>query len=271
MDDAEYLFKQDVREKKIIARSAKNKVRHTGCNLPSDYMSRKEVEQMNGEVQIINQDLHRPLTWKYFRMLPKEDQTSYIQYLLDTFYCTGKQIADKFKINPTYACKYIRQQLPDVKLPHGGAYSADRLMAGAWEKFWAGEEETKPENASESLQNAPETTNTASKGESKVSENAAESDEKAMCETDENQKPTTPSLFELFKNARETFETIFGLPEDKFKDKPESERPFRLQNFSTTIWDIKDWHDLAEALNGFPIPEHNRITIRIDEIEEDKE
>lgn len=264
MDDAEYLFKQDAREKKIIARSARHKKSHSGCNLPSDFMSKKEVEQMNGEVQIINQDLHRPLTWKYFRMLSKEDQTNYIQYLLDTFCCTGKQIAEKFKLNPTYMNKYIRKQLPDIKLPHGGSYSSDRLMAGAWEKFWAGEEEEKPENASESLQNAPEMTSTASEDESAVSENVAESDEKAVCETEENQKPTLPSFSELFKNG-------LGLSENEFEDNPKPERLFRLQNFSATIWDIRDWHDLAEALNGFPIPEHNRITIRIDEIEEDKE
>ena len=183
MDDIERLFEEDVREKKIIARSARNKKSHSGCNLPSDFMSRKEVEQMNGEVKVINTNLYRPLTWKYFRMLSKEDQVEYIQYLLNAFCCTGKQIAEKFKLNPTYLAKYIREQLPDVKLPHGNKYSTDRLMAGAWEKFWAGEEEENTENASESHENATETTNSLSEGNEPVSQDAPESREKPLCGT----------------------------------------------------------------------------------------
>ena len=55
MKDEEYLFHQTCREQKNIARSARNKRTHNGkggrVKFPSDYMTKKELQKMNGEVK----------------------------------------------------------------------------------------------------------------------------------------------------------------------------------------------------------------------------
>ena len=46
MRDEEYLFKEDVREKAITARSAKKRISHSGCCLP--HYTAKEMREMSG-------------------------------------------------------------------------------------------------------------------------------------------------------------------------------------------------------------------------------
>lgn len=52
MKDEEYIFRQESREKAITARGAHNRRTHCGkggrVKLPSDYMTKKELEKMNG-------------------------------------------------------------------------------------------------------------------------------------------------------------------------------------------------------------------------------
>ena len=52
MRDKEYLFKEDVREKAITARSAKKRPRHNGCRLPQ--YTAKEMREMSGPTYTLN-------------------------------------------------------------------------------------------------------------------------------------------------------------------------------------------------------------------------
>lgn len=52
MRDEEYLFKEDVREKAITARSAKKRPRHNGCRLPQ--YTAKEMREMSGPTYTLN-------------------------------------------------------------------------------------------------------------------------------------------------------------------------------------------------------------------------
>lgn len=52
MRDEEYLFKEDVREKAITARSAKKRPRHSGCSLPQ--YTAKEMREMSGPTYTLN-------------------------------------------------------------------------------------------------------------------------------------------------------------------------------------------------------------------------
>ena len=52
MRDEEYLFKEDVREKAITARSAKKRPRHSGCRLPQ--YTAKEMREMSGPTYTLN-------------------------------------------------------------------------------------------------------------------------------------------------------------------------------------------------------------------------
>lgn len=55
MDDAEYIYKQDVKEKAITARSSHKygSSRRRRCGLSSDNLTRKEWERMNGPVHTL--------------------------------------------------------------------------------------------------------------------------------------------------------------------------------------------------------------------------
>ena len=66
MTDERYTFVQDVKEKKRTARGYHNKVRRGGAmKLPSDYLTKKERDAMNGECVTISLD--RPMKWANFK------------------------------------------------------------------------------------------------------------------------------------------------------------------------------------------------------------
>lgn len=68
-------FDFDVLGKKRIARSAFLKPRHSGCTLPSDKMTRKEIAAMNGEVKTYN--VTRPMKWSEYKRLPDDLKREY--------------------------------------------------------------------------------------------------------------------------------------------------------------------------------------------------
>lgn len=68
-------FDFDVLEKKRIARSAFLTPRHSGCTLPSDTMTRKEIAAMNGEVKTYN--VTRPMKWSEYKRLPDDLKREY--------------------------------------------------------------------------------------------------------------------------------------------------------------------------------------------------
>lgn len=182
MDDAEYLFYKDTKEKKITAQSARKKVTHTGCKLPSDYMTSKEKTALNGEVQTMN--IRKPMTYLQFKMMPKDLQEDYLTFLRDEFDCSGSDIRRVFGLSSSgtlsYYCKRNGIRYPFDKTKKGE--HRNRLDKNRWEKFWAGED-WRRQDASESHENAPETTNSLSEGNEPVSQDASESHEKPLCET----------------------------------------------------------------------------------------
>lgn len=94
MKDETYVFIQDVREKKITARSARNTRTHNGkrgaVKLPSDYMTKKELNAMNGEVQSYR--LNSPMTFVEFKSLPDDLKVMYIKLIRNRFHAPDKAI-----------------------------------------------------------------------------------------------------------------------------------------------------------------------------------
>ena len=83
MDDEKYVFFQDVREKKVTGYSARKQRSHcgkAGCKLPSDYLTKKEIKNMSGEVKSYR--LNEPMTYAEFRLMPEDLQKTYIILLL---------------------------------------------------------------------------------------------------------------------------------------------------------------------------------------------
>lgn len=87
LPDEQYVMISDSIEKKKIARSSHNRKTHCGkggrVNFPSDYLSKKELKAMNGDVKSYN--LNRPMTWKEFRSMPHDLQIMYIKKLRNEF------------------------------------------------------------------------------------------------------------------------------------------------------------------------------------------
>lgn len=87
MPDEQYVMISDSIEKKKIAHSSHNRKTHCGkggrVKFPSDYLSKKELKAMNGDVKSYN--LNRPMTWEEFRSMPQDLQIMYIKKLLNEF------------------------------------------------------------------------------------------------------------------------------------------------------------------------------------------
>ena len=87
MPDEQYVMISDSIEKKKIAHSSHNRKTHCGkggrVKFPSDYLSKKELKAMNGDVKSYN--LNKPMTWEEFRRMPQDLQTMYIKKLRNEF------------------------------------------------------------------------------------------------------------------------------------------------------------------------------------------
>ena len=87
MPDEQYVMISDSIEKKKIAHSSHNRKTHCGkggrVKFPSDYLSKKELNAMNGDVK--SYSLNKPMTWEEFRSMPQDLQIMYIKKLRNEF------------------------------------------------------------------------------------------------------------------------------------------------------------------------------------------
>ena len=101
MTDEKYTFVTDVAEKKRIARGSFNKRTHNGkggkVRFPSDYLSNKERNKMNGEVREYR--MNSPITYAEFKKYPDDLKKKYIQRLRDMFDVPDKDIAAMMGVN----------------------------------------------------------------------------------------------------------------------------------------------------------------------------
>lgn len=109
MTDERYVFVQDLKEKKGIARSAahkKNGCKSRKCTLPSDFLTKKEREKMNGEVKSWN--MNKFYSWEEFKQMPVDIQEAYISTLVQKYKIGLATIANKvFGITPSYVYRVI--------------------------------------------------------------------------------------------------------------------------------------------------------------------
>lgn len=89
MTDAEYLFKQDIKEKKAAGRGVFHKKASVkglkGCRMPSDYLTRKEKNAMNGEVVTWSPKAY--YTWEEFKAFPHNIQHDYLKAMCEKYEC----------------------------------------------------------------------------------------------------------------------------------------------------------------------------------------
>ena len=94
MTDEEYVFRETERERKRDGRGAFNKKRQGGktVRFPSDYMTKKEREAMNGEITSWKEKEF--YTYEEFKKLPQDVQIRHLNSVMTRFNCGLKTIAE---------------------------------------------------------------------------------------------------------------------------------------------------------------------------------
>lgn len=153
MTDAEKVFNQTVQERKRLGYGDKHKKRQGGryVRLPSDYLSRKERDAMNGEIETYN--LNAPVAWRTLRKWPEDIQRQYFQTIDEKYGPTAAMYAEMLGVaeNTVYNHRYWLQ----LPLGQRGSLKPDKK---AWSDFINPPKKTpepktekteKPEEASE--------------------------------------------------------------------------------------------------------------------------
>ena len=93
MNDAEYIFKQTSAERKRNGYGDYHKKRQGGrqVRLPSDHLSKKEIEAMSGECVTYN--MKAPVKWSAFKEWPDDIQREYLKNLEDSFHAKTEDVA----------------------------------------------------------------------------------------------------------------------------------------------------------------------------------
>lgn len=135
MTDEKYLFVTDVADKKRTARGSHNKRTHCGrggrVRLPSDNLTRKELNKMNGDVKSYR--LNNPMTWTEFKTMPDDLKITYIKLLREKFNVPGTHIEKMLGTNHVYYSKEIvRLGLSEGKSSRSGSTPWDMDGWNAW-------------------------------------------------------------------------------------------------------------------------------------------
>lgn len=134
MTDEKYTFITDVAEKKRIARGAFNKRTHNGkggkVRFPSDYLSNKERNEMNGEVREYR--MNSPITYAEFKKYPDDLKKKYIQRLRDMFDVSDTDIAAMMGVK----AKTLNAALVKIDASGGrrGKRKADYVAFEKWKR-----------------------------------------------------------------------------------------------------------------------------------------
>lgn len=110
MTDEEFMFRSDCAEKKRIGHGAMNKVRGGGkyVRLPSDNLSKKERQALNGDVKTYN--LGKPMVWKEFLLMPDDMKVRYIEIIRSKFPdIPNSEIALMFGTAKSNICRVFKE------------------------------------------------------------------------------------------------------------------------------------------------------------------
>lgn len=134
MNDEQFDFISDVKEKKTTARSARNRRTHCGkggsVQLPSDNLSRKELQKMNGEVKSYR--LNDPMKWEEYKALPDDLKVCYVKQLREKFSVPDCEIASMMGCDRITFGKLIRPLGLGLGKTAGGRKTWDKAGWNGW-------------------------------------------------------------------------------------------------------------------------------------------
>lgn len=111
MTDEKFTFVEDVKEKKMASRSARNRITHTGkggkVRFPHDNLTRKELEAMNGELRVYR--MNDPMKWEDFKTMPVDLQVQYIKAIRNRRHVSDSCIARMMGVNQSHFSHHARK------------------------------------------------------------------------------------------------------------------------------------------------------------------
>lgn len=132
MTDEEYIFRTECAEKKRTARGSFNRLSHAGrggkVKMPSDYLTKKEREAMNGEV--ITYQMNRPMSWAQFKKMPDDTKREYINSIIHKYDPQQTAVAAMFGVTPRTL--YVLCEELGIRFKRSGTQRENRNDA-----FWA--------------------------------------------------------------------------------------------------------------------------------------
>lgn len=102
-------FHHENSTKKHVAASAHKQRTHCGkggCKLPSDFMTKKEINAMNGEAKTFN--LNKPMYWDMFESMPDDLKKEYITGLRERFDVPDNKIAEMFGVGGNTISRFFK-------------------------------------------------------------------------------------------------------------------------------------------------------------------
>lgn len=130
--DEEYIYRQEIKEKKSAGRGAFHKkcgAKSKKCSLPSDFMTRKEIKKLSGECN--SWSMKEFYSYKEFKKMPDDLALQYVNSLINRFNvgvgiiaedvmgCTRQALINNLKAREIF--EYVN------KSPSGGAASKGRI------------------------------------------------------------------------------------------------------------------------------------------------
>lgn len=132
MTDEEYIFRTDTAEKKRTARGSFNRRTHAGkggrVRMPSDYMTKKERDAMNGEVQSYN--LSKPMKWEQFKLLTDDIKREYITSIVSKYDPQQSAISQMLNVAPNTL--YMLCKRLGITFRHSGCDKSRNDAFWAW-------------------------------------------------------------------------------------------------------------------------------------------
>jgi hypothetical protein len=196
-------FEKDCREKKNIGHSAAKRVgQRRGCKLPSDYMTKKEKNQLNGEV--ISMNMNKPMTYLEFQKLSETIQAEYLQNLIDNHGGSITGIAKAFGVVPNTLKSHIYGILGGkVKTVNG---HPTRERTEKWKAFLNGEGVAPAQKAPVSLEKPAEATKPIEKDTDTPKQKPMSQEEheaQAAAVEEWMDKPMTYSAFKTYGKSKQ--------------------------------------------------------------------
>ena len=132
LPEEQWAMIEDSIDKKRTAASAFKRRTHCGkggsVKFPSDFMSRKEWNNMNGEV--VSYRMNSAMSWDEFKELPNDLKVSYIKSLREKFNVPDSAIAEMFDVPMSKLTLYLKdlklEMVHDVEIWNKEAFLAWR-------------------------------------------------------------------------------------------------------------------------------------------------